>query len=319
MFQEVRQPVYQDYFADPFVWRCGDCYFAVGTGRSEAEQHTAERVFPLLRSVDLRSWEAAGRALVRLPPEYGDSYWAPEVAFHEGRYYLYYSVGFGDTRHQLRVATSHSPLGPFQDCGHPLIPPDACPFAIDASPFRDDDGQWYLFFARDYLDTGGGRTGTGIAVVRLKSMTEFYGQPQTVLRARHDWQRFQANRSIYGSTYDWHTLEGPSVCKRRGRYFCFYSAGRWENETYGVDYACADHVLGPYLCDADDSGPRILRTIPGSLIGPGHNSIVTARDGEDWIAYHAWDPAMIARRMFLDRLTWNQDGPQIKREHGSHE
>lgn len=307
------EPVYPNYFADPFAWRHGEEYFAVGTGEREAEGHPGEMVFPLLRSTDFAMWEPAGRAMLRPDAALGTNFWAPEVAFHENRFFLYYSVGFADTKHQLRVATSDTALGPFQDYGRPLLPLDVCPFAIDASPFRDDDGQWYLFFARDYTDTTGGRAGTGLAVAPMKSMTQLREEPRTVLRARHDWQRFKSNRFIYNATYDWHTVEGPCVRKRKGRYYCFYSAGRWENDTYGVDYAVADHVLGPYSDSGNEYGPRLLRTIPGSLVGPGHNSIITTPNGVDWIVYHAWDPGMTARRMFIDRLIWTPDGPRCER------
>ena len=115
------EPVYANYFADPFAWRHGEEYFAIGTGEREAEGHPGEMVFPLLRSADLLTWEVAGRALLRPDPALGANFWAPEVCFHENKFYLYYSVGFGDSKHQLRVATSDTPLGPFQDHGNPLI------------------------------------------------------------------------------------------------------------------------------------------------------------------------------------------------------
>ena len=70
---------------------------------------------------------------------------------------------------------------------------------------------------------------------RLIAMTQLAGEAKVVLRATHDWQRFQANRLMYGQTWDWHTLEGPCVHKHDGRYDCFYSGGRWETESYGVD------------------------------------------------------------------------------------
>jgi len=308
------QPAYGNYFADPFVWRHRDEYFAIGTGEREADGRPAEMVFPLLRSVDFLQWQRAGRALLRPDPSLGTNFWAPEVAFHEEKFYLYYSVGFGDAKHQIRVATSDTPLGPFQDFDHALFNLRDCPFAIDAHPFRDEDGQWYLFFARDYLDSAGGaRAGTGLSVVRMKTMTDPAAEPQTILRARHDWQRFQSQRSIYGGLFDWHTLEGPFVRKHEGRYYCFYSAGRWENDSYGVDYAVATHVLGPYCDKGNERGPRVLRTIPGQLVGPGHNSIVTGPDGRDWILYHAWDAGMTARRMFIDPLVWTADGPRCER------
>jgi GH43 family beta-xylosidase len=156
----------------------------------------------------------------------------------------------------------------------------------------------------------GCRTGTGLVAAPLKTMMELRDKPSLILRAKHDWQRFQSERSIYGGIYDWHTLEGPSVVKHGGKYYCFFSAGRWENETYGVDYAIADHVLGPYSDAGNESGARVLHTVPGELIGPGHNSLVVGPDGRDWIVYHAWDANMTARRMFVEPIIWTSEGPR---------
>ena len=116
---------------------------------------------------------------------------------------------------------------------------------------------------------------------------------------------------MYGKQWDWHTLEGPFVRKCDGKYLCFYSGGRWETESYGVDYGVANHVLGPYSDEGNNAGPRVLHTIPGQMLGPGHNSIATGPDGEsEYIIYHAWDKDMKARQMCVDRLIWTPDGPR---------
>ncbi|HVJ16429.1 MAG TPA: family 43 glycosylhydrolase, partial [Polyangiaceae bacterium] len=116
---------------------------------------------------------------------------------------------------------------------------------------------------------------------------------------------------MYGGSYDWHTLEGPSVYRHAGRYYCLYSGGRWETDTYGVDYGVATHVLGPYSDEGNERGPRVLATVPGRVLGPGHNSIVVGPDGvTPYIVYHAWDPALTARRMCIDRLDFTRDGPR---------
>lgn len=309
-------PVYNGYFADPFVWKHQGVYYAIGTGPAEAEGQVDEigkrRVFPLLRSDDFVNWEFAGNALLRPDPALGDNFWAPEVAYCDGTFYLYYSVGHEDKRHQLRVATSSEPLGPYQDVGESLLDPESCAFAIDPHPFRDDDGQWYLFYARDFLDTEGGvRAGTALMVARLETMTKLAGEGNVVLRARSDWQRFLANRPMYGGIYDWHTLEGACVRKYEGRYYCFYSGGRWENDTYGVDYGIADSVMGPYSDAGNEAGPRVLRSVPGYVLGPGHNSIVLGLDDRtEYIVYHAWDTDMQARRMCIDKLIWTESGPR---------
>ena len=250
--------------------------------------------------------------MLRPTASLGANFWAPAVAFENDRFFLYYSVGEGDKNHQLRVAMSKQPEGPYQDLGQQLLDPRACPFAIDPHPFQDVDGRWYLFYARDFLDISNGvRAGTALMGAPLKSMTELAGQGTPVLRPRWDWQRFKADRQMYGDTYDWHTLEGPCVWIHDGRYYCFYSGGCWENETYGVDYGVTDHVLGPWSDAGNESGPRVIKTIPARLIGPGHNTIITGPDGQtDYIIYHAWDRTMARREMHLSSLVWTPEGPR---------
>ncbi|HYO80160.1 MAG TPA: glycoside hydrolase family 43 protein [Bryobacteraceae bacterium] len=319
---EYCNPVYPSYFADPFVWRHQDHWYAVGTGLLEAHSQAGRAsesltmsgepgVFQLLQSHNMVEWKPLGSALELLPPEFGNTYWAPEVAFAEGKFWMYYSVGREDKAHHIRVAISDDPRGPYVDTGVRLTDPFRCPFAIDGSPYQDVDGAWYLFYAVDFLDADEDRrAGTGVVVDRLVSMTELAGSPQPVVRARHDWQRFLRNRIMYGAYFDWHTIEGPCVRKRHGRYWCLFSAGRWENETYGVDWAVADDVLGPWEFVGSPDGARLLRTRPGEVLGPGHNCVVTGPDGaSDYIVYHAWDPAMTARRMFMDKLDWTPRGP----------
>ena len=312
--QSHANPVYAGYFADPFVWKFEDQYYAIGTGELEATGKSVGKVFSILRSTDLFHWQFASNALIQPDAKFGTHFWAPEVAYSDGKFYLYYSIGFDDREHQVRVATADAPIGPYRDTGISLIDPKNCPFAIDPHPFRDDDGQWYLFYARDFLDSDAERrAGTALVVARMKTMTELGGNERVVLRARRDWQRFESNRLMYGQRWDWHTLEGPCIRKHDGKYYCFYSGGRWETENYGVDHAISDNVLGPYSDDDNDAGPRVLKTIPGELIGPGHNSIVLGPDGEtEYIIYHAWDKEMTARQMCVDELIWTPEGPRCQ-------
>lgn len=312
----IPQPVYDGYFADPFVWEHDGVYYAVGTGGVEADgtDRGTDRAIPLLTSPDLRDWRSLGGALVLNDITRGSEIWAPEVGQgDDGAFYLYYSAG---PEHQLRVARSGVPEGPYIDCGVWLTGTEReIPFAIDATVFRDDDGQSYLFYARDYLDNEDGyHAGTAIAVDRLATMTQFAGEERTVLRSRHDWTLFAAQRTVHGKIWDWHTLEGPQVRKRNGKYYLFFSGAAWTTENYGVDYAVADHVTGPYTGEAADK-PRVLRTGPG-LTGPGHNSIVTTPEGEDYIVYHAWNEGQTKRQMYIDRLVWTEEGPRRVEEGG---
>jgi beta-xylosidase len=309
-----KNPVYPDYFADPFVWKFDKTYYAIGTGAADAAGKPNDKAFTILQSKNLLDWKFAAHALLRPDPRLGNNYWAPEVAYEDERFFLYYSVGHGDKNHQLRVAVSKSPTGPYTDLDPPLTDPAKCAFAIDPHPFRDDNGQWYLFYARDFLDTTGGRAGTGLMVAKMETMTQLAGEGLVVLRPRSDWQRFLKDRSMYGGVWDWHTLEGPCVRKHQGHYYCFYSGGRWETENYGVDYGVSENVMGPYSDFGNEAGPRVLRTVPGNVLGPGHNSIARGPDDDEteYLVYHAWDKEMKARRMCIDRLIWTHDGPRCE-------
>lgn len=296
-------PVHDGYFADPFVLRTdgpgSPGYVAYGTG-----SRFGDLVFEVLVSSDLLTWESRGGALRALPPDQGSDYWAPEVAEHDGRWWMYYSVGVGDAGHHLRVAVADSPLGPFEDCGVDLTPDER--FAIDPHPFRDRDGSWYLFYARDVLE--GPRVGTMLAVDAMESMTSLRGEPRTVLEPSDDWQLYERQREIHGGVHDWHTLEGPFVVHRDGRYWCLYAGGSWLTDGYGMGYAVADHPLGPWQEQRTDT--RLIATVPGRVLGPGHASVVQGPVG-DVLVYHAWDPQQQARRMCIDPLRWGPEGPSV--------
>jgi len=294
-----RNPVYDGYFADPFILRRGDSYLAYGTGSV-----VDGLVFEVLESSDLASWRRIGGALQPVAGDLGSDYWAPEVVEAAGRFWMYYSVGTGDVGHHLRVAVADAPEGPFIDQGVNLTPHER--FAIDPHPFRDTDGTWYLYYARDVLEAP--RVGTHLAVDIMPTMTTVRGRPEVVLAPSADWQLYERQRPMYGKTYDWHTLEGPTVTCRGDRYYCLYSAGSWLNESYAVSWASAPTPLGPWTEPIGDKA-RLLATVPGHVRGPGHNSIVTTPAGTDMLVYHAWDAAALRRQLWIDPVQWTEQGP----------
>ncbi len=293
-------PVYAGYLADPFVLAYQGQYYAYGT-----DSVLDGRVFQVLQSPDLIRWTSLGTALKTLEGEPCD-YWAPEVALNGDTFYMYYSVGKGDKGHMLRVATAKAPQGPFTDLGLCLTADE--PFAIDPHPFQDDDGAWYLFYAKDFLE--GERVGTGLVVDRLEGMTRLVGETRTVLRATADWQLYKRQRKMYGRTLDWYTLEGPFVVKRFGRYYCFFSGGNWQNESYGVSYAVAPHPLGPWR-EPHPESPALLKSVEDALIGPGHNSLIVGPGDEDRLVFHAWNRMRTARQMWIGRLHWMGEEPKL--------
>jgi beta-xylosidase len=304
-------PVYAGSMPDPGVMLHEGVYYAFGT--TGQDRKADGRIFTLLRSTDLVTWEELGGALTPPDADPRYNYWAPEAAYSDGTFYLYYAMGgVEEEKFAIRVATSQRPEGPYTDTGTPLVDCTGNRFTIDPHPFRDVDGEWYLFYARNYPNTDGGfHAGTGLAVDRLVGMTRLAGECKTVLRARYPWTLYQAQRrmNVYDATFDWHTIEAPYVRVHRGRYYCFYSGSNWQTANYGVDYAVASHVTGPYTGAGKQA--RVLHGVQGHVRGPGHHSIVTGPDGNDWAVYHAWNEALTVRQLCIDPLHWTADGPRV--------
>ena len=82
-------------------------------------------------SLDIKDIPWAGRQL-----------WAPDAAYKNGTYYLYFPLKNKQDVFQIGVATSKNPVGPFKAQPHPI--PGS--FSIDPAVFVDDDGSAYMYF-----------------------------------------------------------------------------------------------------------------------------------------------------------------------------
>lgn len=274
-----QNPVFPQSFPDPFVLKYNGEYFAYCTG-----QWDDGRIFGVLHSTDLIDWRPLGGAMAELK-EPVPFYWAPEVTYWNGTFYLYYSAGNEELMH-LRVATSDRPDGGFVDSGRRLTAED---FAIDAHVFSDDDGQRYFFYATDFLEHS--HIGTGVVIDRMADWFRLDGQPRPVVRAKYDWQVFDPNRAEKGGVR-WHTVEGPFVLKRKGRYFLMFSGGNWKQPTYGVSFALSGSLSSAGEWRQFSDGEKILpilRTDENKQVGPGHNSVIRGPNNRElYCVYHYW-------------------------------
>jgi beta-xylosidase len=81
-------------------------------------------------ALDIKDISWAGRQL-----------WAPDAAFKNGTYYLYFPVKDKSDIFRIGVATSTSPAGPFKAEPTPI----AGSYSIDPAIFKDDDGNHYMY------------------------------------------------------------------------------------------------------------------------------------------------------------------------------
>jgi beta-xylosidase len=302
-------------FPDPFVARFGRTYYAYATGAQLGERR---RNVQVVRSGDLRSWSAPAEALPDAAlPAWADrtdvQVWAPEAMRIGGRTILYFNARHRSLtrseagpegprvlkRHCLGAAVAARPEGPFHGVARPLVCAGFPEGVIDPSPFRDADGRLYLYFKAD-----GNCCGRPAAIygVRLRADgLAATGKPVRLFANDESPARYD--------DWEWHVVEAPTMVRRGGGYFLFYSGNYFGNKNYSVGYRrCAAPLQG---CSDPGENP-ILWSHPGSpLIGPGHQSVLAAPGG-DLLFFHAWnrDPdaheqAGVHRRcLYVSPLRW---------------
>jgi len=301
--ETFQNPVIRRDFADPGIIRVGDTYYAFST-------NAASRNVPLATSTDLVNWEYQSDAMPSLPSwaQLGGSYvWAPEVIEIDGRYNLYFTArDKAADRQCIGVAVSDKPEGKYKDTNDAAL---VCQVeeggSIDASPFRDADGTLYLYWKND------GNCCSLPTYIYVQEMSpdglSLVGEPTRLIRNEHAWEG--------------HVIEAPTMwadhsAGEDGRYTLFFSGNDYAGPPYAVGYARCESALGP--CEAAPENPILSSVTDGStpVIGPGHQTIILDKDGEPWVAYHAWQVTSSGTRggsryMWLDRLTWDGDTPII--------
>jgi beta-xylosidase len=286
-------PVLPGDFPDPSVIRVGDEYWATATTSEWAP------LFPLLRSRDLVNWEHVGNVFQKRPGWSVANYWAPEIAEHQGRFYIYYVGRKKDGPLHLAVATAARPQGPWTDHG-PIIGQPAG--SIDAVPVTDENGDRYLLWKED----GNSRKlPTPIWAQKLSADgTRLVGGMKELIRNDQPWEH--------------NLVEGPFVRKRGDTFYLFYSGAGCCGAgcSYVLGVARAKKLLGPW--EKNPANPLIAGNEAWRC--PGHGSIVSTPDGRDYLLYHAYHAKTfiyVGRQGVLDEVKWGADGwPSINAGHG---
>jgi GH43 family beta-xylosidase len=282
--------------ADPFVLEADGSYFLYHTGHSIG--------IPVYRSDDLISWSEVALALSPDPllPWAACDFWAPEVVFRDGRFFMYVAVAAelpdgspDDEQRRLAVAHADNPIGPFELYDTPLVGDE---WAIDAHPFQDDDGRWWLFYnARNdetrYID---GTIGCANAVTELVAPEQVFGERRIIVKPTERWEG--------NADGTWYWNEGAFVVRRGEKLLQTYSGGWFADGTYAIGTATADRPDGTWSKNPDNpllvSGDRV--------VGPGHNCIVTGPDGfTSFLVYHAHMDGEHDRSAFMAELHWVGD------------
>lgn len=288
---------------DPVMAKEGKTYYLFSTGPGIA----------FYSSNDMLNWSGEGRIFKNDPawakkaaPTFDGHIWAPDIHFHNGKYYLYYSVsGFGKNTSAIGVATSptldpRGALYKWTDHGVVLqsVPVRDNWNAIDPNIVEDGKGEAWMVF---------GSFWSGIKMVRLDASRTRLAEPQ-------QWHAV-ARRELPDSEATPNDIEGPHILKKNGYYYLFASWGlccRKQEITYRVVVGRSKQVTGPYL----DRDGRDMNAGGGSPVifgnatwqGVGHNGAYTM-DGRDLMVVHAYETADdYKQKLKILDIKWDKDG-----------
>ena len=202
------------------------------------------------------------------------SLWAPDISFHNGQFYLYYSAStFGSQRSAIFLATSPTgDTGSWTDRGLVIESGTAVDYnAIDPNLVVDAQHQWWLTF---------GSFWTGIKMIRLDPTTGKRATSDTAVRAL-------ARRATAGGA-----IEAPFIYRHGAFYYLFASFDlccRGAQSTYRVMVGRSASITGPYVdrngvAMTSGGGTEILAG-HDAVHGPGHQAVLPDVDA-DVLVYH---------------------------------
>jgi len=299
-------PAGQVSIHDPVLAKEGDAFYLFSTGPG----------ITIYRSADLRQWRLQGRAFPgepewarRVATAFNGHLWAPDIAYYDGKYYLYYSVSsFGRNASAIGVAVNRtldadSPDYRWEDRGIVLrsVPERDAWNAIDPNVVVDEAGVPWMSF---------GSFWSGLKLVRLAPDRISIAEPQewhTI--ARRDRAAFEPDTEPGTAA-----LEAPFIFRKGEYYYLFVSwdkCCRGADSTYKLMVGRSRDVRGPYVDkdgrDLADGGGSLLLGGTPAWPGLGHNGAYTF-DGKDYLVFHAYEAADEGiQKLKIAELRWDAE------------
>lgn len=271
------------YMCDVEAHTFGDRLYLYGTCNKrrfgEATDPDGEAVFHVFSTDDMIHFTDHGVAFSSDKVKWikTSALWAPDCAYYNGKYYLYYSIPTGE----MGVAVSDKPAGPFEDLGKVKGVS-----GIDPAVLVDDDGTPYLYWGQ--IDF--------VRAAKLKpSMTEIDEETVT--------------QPLSVAEHGMH--EGSSVRKKDGKYYYVYTeTGRRDMPTC-QGHSVSDSPLTGYkysgvVVDVFGCDPKSYNN---------HGSIECFK-GQWYIFYHRATHGIYSwgqpRQLCIEKIFFDEEGRIIE-------
>ena len=304
----AQETVLGDYFAhDPSTMvKEGSRYYVFYTGYELPYKYSTDRT-NWIWTVSQRVFPSGPPAWVtNAVPGFDTNFWAPDIAYFNGSYHVYYSASkFGTIDSVIGLVTSPTLNPPTwtdqgkvvqSDASCCTQPPDTDTTSfncIDPSILVRTNGEVWMSYG-SYSD--------GILVTQIDPATGKRLNPASV------GTKVASSSAAFFSN----TTEGSFLHERNGFFYLFINYGgccAGVESTYNIRVGRSASVTGPYLdkngVNMLPGGGSMVLESTGKYIGPGH-AAVFVEGTTNWFTYHYYDANNNGTATLgLARLTWD--------------
>lgn len=226
------------------------------------------RGFYAYRSKDLENWEGKYQVFMPLSDFWGTKdYWAPEVHFYRGRYYMIATFKGEDHHRCCQILSGDHPLGPFVVHSDIVTPEDW--ESLDGTLYIENDTP-YLIFVHEWTQIGDGEV---CSVELSPDLTFSCGEPKTL---------FKASEAPWSSKPEWterdiRVADGPFIVNEGGKPFILWSSYLEKTYDIGFSYPKKGVLDGPYAHSEE----------PLPLKDAGHGMIFSDFHDQRYLVLHA--------------------------------
>ena len=289
------------------VIKDGDRYYYFATGPGVISRSSADRT----------AWVGGASIFGASPawttqavPSFAGFFWAPDVAYFNGKYHAYYSVSsWGTIDSAIGLVTSPSLVAPIWTDQGKVVQSDAAWEAgpnTDTTAFNAIDPSVLVDNATGRVWMSFGSYSSGILVTELNPAT---GKRLNTSSLAATLVANNAPGGGWGSS-----IEGSALINRGGFYYLFVNYGgccAGVNSTYDIRVGRSTSPTGPFLdksgINMTAGGGSMFLDDDGRQIGPGHFGYI-ADPGQDYFSYHYYNgDANGAATFGMRKLHWTAD------------
>ncbi|MBC7914548.1 MAG: arabinan endo-1,5-alpha-L-arabinosidase [Pyrinomonadaceae bacterium] len=300
---------------DPVMAKQGNTYYLFCTGQG----------ISMWSSTDLKSWKREKSVFSEAPkwaieaiPTFKGHIWAPDISFHQGKYYLYYSVSaFGKNTSCIGLATNPtldpaSPQYKWTDHGKIIqsFPGKTNWNAIDPNLIANKKHAYLSF----------GSFWDGLKLVKLsKDRMSIAESPDnlTTIGSRKKTPAKENPPAVDDNPKDagGNAIEAPFIFKKGKYYYLFASTDyccKGPKSTYKMIVGRSKNIKGPFVDKSGlsmaQAGGTLLLEGDKNWYGVGHNSVYTF-DNTDYIVFHGYDASDNGKsKLRIEKLSWDKAG-----------